>query len=191
MITNHQQFGQFEYMYVRPTIGTDEVRTVLVTVLLEEYFLTWGFHISVWLAKLRLKNKYPCINMRIKNEIARGTGGGGKYLSWITGSPYPIYNGTFRCVYSLHFWLGGYDKFKYMSTTGLQRQPTSNEALNLHVSWTCNVYMYMHKIRVESLFCMPLTNPRLFFNDSTNFRQSEKPPLRFPITLRQECMPSM
>lgn len=75
MITNHQQFGQFEY--VRPTIGTDEVRTVLVTVLLEEYFLTWGFHISVWLDKLSLKNKYPYINMRIKNEIAKGDGGGG------------------------------------------------------------------------------------------------------------------
>lgn len=44
--------------------------------------------------------------MRIKNEIARGDGGGwsggGNYLSWIIGSPTP-YNGTFRCVYSLHF----------------------------------------------------------------------------------------
>lgn len=64
--------------------------------------------------------------MHIKNEIAKGdgggggTGGGGKYLSWIIGSPTP-YNGTFRCVYSLHFGLCGYDKFKYMSTTGLQR----------------------------------------------------------------------
>lgn len=28
--------------------------------------------------------------MRIKNEIAKGDGGGGKYLPWIIGSPYPI-----------------------------------------------------------------------------------------------------
>lgn len=27
--------------------------------------------------------------MRIKNEITKGDGGGGKYLSWFTGSPYP------------------------------------------------------------------------------------------------------
>lgn len=27
--------------------------------------------------------------MRIKNEIAKGDGGGGKYLYWIIGSPYP------------------------------------------------------------------------------------------------------
>lgn len=128
--------------------------------------------------------------MRIKNEIAKGDGGGVVVNIYIgLQEVHTPYNGTFRCVYSLHFGLCGYDNFKYISTTGLQ--PTSNEALNLHVSWTCNVYMYMHKIRVESLFCMPLTNPRLFFNDSTNFRQSEKPPLRFPITLRQECMPSM
>lgn len=42
--------------------------------------------------------------MRIKNEIAKGDGGGwsGGYLPWIIGSPTP-YNGTFRCVYSLHF----------------------------------------------------------------------------------------